>query len=303
MDSLIIDTPSSAFTGVDHISSFLEAFQDKNSHLFPSNELAFEVPTLETCEQAHVPGLKRKRDSLYDSFSSWTEDLLSGHSDSTLGLCVDNELLECMKESSVGSPSIASQKESHEVQPAKKRKMEQDDELALFTSEDARSSSPPFQVLDFELDSVPEEPLTPIRPVPQAPAPAVLTTILETAHQIDDSVRSSLFESFSRLAQKAEQGPVATPKNLSPLDRIEASQDLLTMHTAFGMALRPPTLVKPEPNPNNFYPVSSSMPYVVANPFMVPPGVPMAYPETVPFAGHPRAPPMYPSNIGSVHVL
>ena len=74
MQSLLVES-SLPFptTEHDHLSSFLEDFQDKNSHLFPSNDLPFqECEPQNNSEAGHtVIGSKRNRDSLYDSFNSW----------------------------------------------------------------------------------------------------------------------------------------------------------------------------------------------------------------------------------------
>ena len=68
MDCLALETSSSAY---DHISSFLEDFQDKNSHLFPSTDLySLDVASLDGAKTLSC-GSKRSRETSYDSFSSW----------------------------------------------------------------------------------------------------------------------------------------------------------------------------------------------------------------------------------------
>lgn len=69
MDCLAVETPSS----YDHISSFLEDFQDKNSHLFPSSDLSFDMlgPVCDSKFSTPSCGSKRPREASYDSFSSW----------------------------------------------------------------------------------------------------------------------------------------------------------------------------------------------------------------------------------------
>lgn len=265
METITMETPSaSLFSAPDHISSFLEDFQDKNAHLFPSNDLSFEgtestdndASSLNTC------GSKRKRDCLYDSFSGWTEDLLS------------SETFESSPtiDSTVVSDGIIDNSDG----ASKKRKLEDDEELSIFIS-DARSRSPPFQPLDFDLESVPTENV--LAPPKSSTPPTVapdnsVTAALNIISRTNPSIRASMFESLNRLAENAEKGKstVSFSPNASPLHQVMASQDYLTMQTMFGMAMRPPTTQIVKAENRSYYPVTATaagIPFVMNNSYMM----------------------------------
>jgi len=153
--------------------------------------------------------------------------------------------------------------------------------LSIFGG-DARSRSPPFQPLDFDLESVPVEnvlaPKKTLAPSPPQNTPATLptnnsvTNALNIISRTNPSIRASMFESLNRLADNAEKGKstVSFVANTSPLEQITACQDYLTMQTLFGMAMRPPTVLKPEQQ--QYYPVTAAagIPFVMNNSYMMP---------------------------------
>eukprot|EP00339_Tiarina_fusa_P027156 CAMPEP_0117029348 /NCGR_PEP_ID=MMETSP0472-20121206/21257_1 /TAXON_ID=693140 ORGANISM="Tiarina fusus, Strain LIS" /NCGR_SAMPLE_ID=MMETSP0472 /ASSEMBLY_ACC=CAM_ASM_000603 /LENGTH=322 /DNA_ID=CAMNT_0004737085 /DNA_START=47 /DNA_END=1016 /DNA_ORIENTATION=+ len=264
MNSTIETSTSSLFSAP---AIFLTDFQDKNAHLFPSNALSFEGTEVST--ENTSCGSKRKRECLYDSFSGWTEDLLS---DDSFVPLIDSDVI------SSGIIDLCDTKiKSENAHVSKKQKLEDEEDLPIFIS-DARSRSPPFQPIDFDIESVenvlsPSDNINIPPPAQSAPPPPtndVLSVTQKIISQTNSSIRASMFESLSRLANNMEQGvsPVSFSKAATPLEKISSSQDYLAMQTIFGMTVRPQPVVKPE---YCYTPVTAAgIPFVMNNPYMLP---------------------------------
>lgn len=282
MDCLAIETPSSSY---EHISSLLEDFQDKNSHLFPSTDLSFDMCSSFDTQKITMPscGSKRTRETSYDSFSSWNKLLSDSLNVSTI---VDD-----INSSTVGVDTSCITKvvkqELNNEHPEKKRKLSEDEELSIFMS-DARSRSPPFHSLDIDSDSIPSEICTALPPpalsspsqisvsnniLPSSvntPIPPVLSQVLGTISTLDEDVKKSIFNSLNRLATRAASGknPIQFPRAASRSEQIDASHDYLTMQTLFGVP--PPTIIKPERS-NSYIPVpTAGVPFVMNIPYASP---------------------------------
>merc|ERR1712137_707876 len=164
-----------------------------------------------------MSGSKRKRDCFSDSFNNWNEYFLC---DSTLNTEASDIVSSGSIDELINNPDCS---ESH---IDKKRKLCEDEELSLFIS-DARSRSPPFQPIDFDLDALPADELL-SSPTPETPpivaaapiqpttfsnvtpspnnTPTHLSTTLNIISQTDAAVRTSMFESLTRMASNIEHG-------------------------------------------------------------------------------------------------
>merc|ERR1711977_305630 len=81
-------------------------------------------------------------------------------------------------------------------------------------------------------------------------------------------IRNAMFNGLNRLANNIEQGkpPVTFSQAPTPIEQLDNSQDYLAMQTLFGMALRPPTIVKPE----QYYPITAAgIPFVMNNSYFM----------------------------------
>merc|ERR1712063_139723 len=227
-----------------------------------------------------MSGSKRKRDCFSDSFNNWNEYFLC---DSTLNTEASDIVSSGSIDELINNPDCS---ESH---IDKKRKLCEDEELSLFIS-DARSRSPPFQPIDFDLDALPADELL-SSPTPETPpivaaapiqpttfsnvtpspnnTPTHLSTTLNIISQTDAAVRTSMFESLTRMASNIEHGKSSVSysqtKN-SLQEQMAASQDYLTLQTIFGIPMRPPVM-KPESSP--YYQVTN-IPFVMNSSYSVP---------------------------------
>jgi len=255
MDCLAVETPSS----YDHISSFLEDFQDKNSHLFPSSDLSFDMlgPVCDSKFSTPSCGSKRPREASYDSFSSWTNLLSEG-----LQMNSTDEIISTVNTSENSSIKI---KQEH---VDKKRKISEDEELSIFMN-DARSRSPPFHSLEFDSESIPNDLLSLPPPacteaIPNSPqninTPPVLSQALCAIGNLDNSVKNAIFESLQRLSSRAatDRNPIQYPRSSSPIEQINASHDYLTMQTLFGVPPPPTTTIVKSERQNSYIPVTAT---------------------------------------------
>lgn len=296
METLAIDSSVGLFSS-EHISGFLEDFQDKNSHLFPSSDLTFSPVELEL-NPYRLVGQKRKLDLSYDTFSSWTEDLLDASELTT-------ETESFVEQLSAGSPepvevevpSFESSSNSQNCEHVdKKIKLSDEEDFALYHT-DARSRSPPgFSLLDeVEVDVQPlelaqaAESVQPLVSSKQTTTP-VLQELRNSILQMDPDTCLAMKDSLARLAANTRNGnsPFSVPPQTTMAGKIYISQDLLTLQLLYGnMAMSAPVPVKPErqiasPPANTFYPVAPAgmaYPYVMnSHAYVYPahPAVPMS---------------------------
>jgi len=278
----------------------LEDFQDKNSHLFPSTDLTFNTPAeLDVNPYQLSIGSKRKFGATYDSFSSWTDDLLFLPSELSDG-DIDNLTFDETLASSVLPPNaqidleLSSQSEltsstSSVDHVDKKRKLDSDDELALYQS-DARSSSPPgFNLLE-DADVPPLSLSASSSPVKSDSVQVSnhtttpLSELQKTIQGLDVETAHSLKESFLRLAsftkKEGNNSPFAamyqTPS--SAVSKVTIPQDILSLKMLCAPSTQAP--VKSEPRQTPFYPVAPApgmYSYLVNSPYLYPATtVPMA---------------------------
>lgn len=305
METLAIDSVGLFSSCPEHISSFLEDFQDKNSHLFPSSDLTFSPVELEL-NPYRIVGHKRKLDLSYDTFSSWTEDLLDP---SELAAEADS----LVDQISAGSPSLS---ETTETQTSsfesssnsqncehvdKKLKLSDDEDFALYQT-DARSRSPPGYSLlkDDEVDVQPLSLSQPLESVPlvtckQTTTPSPLLELRNTLLQMDPDTCSALKDSFARLASNTRNGnsPFSVAPQTTMSGKIYLAQDLLTLQLLYGnmnVSPMPVAPVKPERQmtstvtTSSYYPVAPAgmaYPYMMNSPYTVYPTHP-----SVPMTSH-----------------
>lgn len=264
MSSITFDNSScNIFDDSNHISSLLTSFQDKNSHLFPSTDLSFEniSDNLEENSIQNLCGKKRKRDSLYDSFSNWNEELLSN--DSLSYINNDNDLLYISEDIKI--------KNENDKHISKKRKLSSDD-VSVLLSSDACSRSPPFQALspiEQEIITIKEE-IKKLENIPKKQDNTPLSKLLNTISNTDSSICKTMFDSLNSLADRTEKGnnPVWYPSNTAPPHvRIQASQDYLSLQTVFsGISIPSPSVVNTQEQ--QYIPVTAAgIPFVMQNPY------------------------------------
>lgn len=298
METLAIDSSVGLFSSCpEHISSFLEDFQDKNSHLFPSSDLTFSPVELEL-NPYRLVGQKRKLEDLsYDTFSSWTEDLLDPSE-------ITTETDDFFEQLSAGSPSSELEEQTPSSESSsnsqncehvdKKIKLAEEEDFALYQT-DARSRSPPgFSLLDDEVDMQPlslsPQPKESVQLVSskQTTTP-VLQDLRNAILQMDPDTCSAMKDSFARLAANTRNGnsPFSVPQQNTMAGKIFISQDLLTLQLLYGNMSAPhmaaPVPVKPERQmtPQTFYPVATASmgyPYVMNSHYVYPahPSVPLS---------------------------
>jgi len=279
METLAIDSSVGLFSSCpEHISSFLEDFQDKNSHLFPSSDLTFSPVELEL-NPYRLVGQKRKLEDLsYDTFSSWTEDLLDPSELTT-------ETDDFLEQLSAGSPSSEPEEQTPSVESSsnsqncehvdKKIKLAEEEDFALYQT-DARSRSPPgFSLLNDEVEMQPLSLSQPKESVQLVTSKQTTTPVLQDLRnvvlQMDPDTCSAMKESFARLAANTRNGnsPFSVPQQNTMAGKIFISQDLLTLQLLYGNMSAPhmaaPVPVKPERQipQSTFYPVAPAYPYVM----------------------------------------
>jgi len=290
METLAIENSCSnvgLYSCPEHISSFLEDFQDKNSHLFPSTDLTFSAPTeLDVNPYRTVSvGSKRKLDLVYESFSSWTEDLLLSTNESEdkaeLDAVMDSVSNMPFVQTGESSPdflgseteamsspffneSQVTQHTSCSEHVDKKRKIDHEGEVPLYTSDACSSSPPGFSFLKEDIEVKPLElpqSSESVKVVSKQPTMTFQELHKTISEGIDAETCLNLKESFSRLASHARANnspfPVLaqTPSSLN--GQLKLSQDYLNLHLIWGSIPvkpgRPSTCV---PAPASFYPVT-----------------------------------------------
>jgi len=306
METLAIENSCSnvgLYSCPEHISSFLEDFQDKNSHLFPSTDLTFSAPTeLDVNPYRTVSvGSKRKLDLVYESFSSWTEDLLLSTNESEdkaeLDAVMDSVSNMPFVQTGESSPdflgseteamsspffneSQVTQHTSCSEHVDKKRKIDHEGEVPLYTSDACSSSPPGFSFLKEDIEVKPLElpqSSESVKVVSKQPTMTFQELHKTISEGIDAETCLNLKESFSRLASHARANnspfPVLaqTPSSLN--GQLKLSQDYLNLHLIWGSIPvkpgRPSTCV---PAPASFYPVTPAYAPYVVNSYYYPSG-------------------------------
>jgi len=302
METLAIDSTLGLFSACpEHISSFLEDFQDKNSHLFPSSDLTFSPVELEL-NPYRIVGHKRKLDLSYDSFSSWTEDLLDSELSAEADSLVDQLSAGSPLHSETAemqTPSFESSSSSQNCEHVdKKLKLSDDEDFALYQT-DARSRSPPGYSL-IKDDEVDMQPLSlsqasesvQLVTCKQTTTPSPLHELRNTLLQMDPDTCSALKDSFARLAANTRNGnsPFSVAPQTTMAGKIFLAQDLLTLQLLYGnmdmnnvpvsAPVKPERQMPSTVNTSSYYPVapaSMAYPYMMNSHYVYPahPGVPL----------------------------